>query len=853
MSNNLRLQVILQTIDKASSVLKRIQGGSNDTAKALKATRDKLVELNKTQKSVAEFRELRIGLKGTTQQLKAAQEKAQALARSLSASGPPTQAMIQEFTKAKAAAGALGAQFHRQNQQLNTMRNGLTAAGISTRNMGAHERRLRTDIESTNRSIEAQKVKLKQLAERQRATQAASSKFQSGLHGAHTTAMRGAMGVGGGMAMLHGLHGPIEEAKKFQIETQRIAALGMGDKISADAVKFGQGMKTYGTSVRDNVSLVRDGLTVFADLHHAEMVAPTLAKMKFANEAMYGEEHGAENEKKFMDMLKVIEMRGGLASDKKFREQADNIQRVITATGGRVQGEEWLNVIKTGGVAAKGLTDKALYFQMEPLVQEMGGNRVGTSMMSAYQNVYQGKTTKRSAMMMQDLGLIADSSKVKHDKVGQVSQLGVGALKGSEIFRENQFEWMEKILLPALAAKGITEKQQVLDAMGGIFSNRTASNLFAQMYLQKDQIHKNATLNAGADGIDQLHDKAKGSTAGNEIDLAAKRANLYKTMGDSIMPAYTKALELASSSIQSLTRWMTENPRTAQAMVTALGAIAVAMVAIGGLMLLLAPMLIAFVSMRYVMAMAGIQGTALSLVLRVLGGALRFMGTALMWLGRVFLMNPIGLAITAIAIAAFLIYKYWGPISQFFSQLWQTVKTIFNDSVTWVQQQGLRMYNAGADLMRGLANGITGGLGAVKESIVGAGSAAIGWFKEKLGIHSPSLVFMEAGAFVSAGAALGIASGYARVRQAAAGLGLAAAGALPLAGAAEPLRFDTRAPLSASAAAAPAGAGSGAYMITIYGAPGQDPQALARAVSAELDKRERQKRATTRSSLSDLN
>ena len=38
---------------------------------------------------------------------------------------------------------------------------------------------------------------------------------------------------------------------------------------------------------------------------------------------------------------------------------------------------------------------------------------------------------------------------------------------------KNQFEWIEKVLLPQLANKGITEKKQEIDAIGCIFSNRT--------------------------------------------------------------------------------------------------------------------------------------------------------------------------------------------------------------------------------------------------------------------------------------------------------------------------------------------------------------------------------------------
>ncbi|WP_256353092.1 MULTISPECIES: hypothetical protein [unclassified Pseudomonas] len=279
--------------------------------------------------------------------------------------------------------------------------------------------------------------------------------------------------------------------------------------------------------------------------------AGTLAKMKFANHAMYGEEEGSENERKFMDMLKVIELRGGLASKEAFINQADIVQRILTATGGRVGPNEWLNVIKTGGVAAKGIKDDAFYYQLEPLVQEMGGHRVGTAMMSAYSNVYQGKTTKRAANNMEKLGLV-DPSKVKHDKAGQIAFLDVGAIKGSELFRENQFEWMEKVLLPQLAAKGIKDKNQVLDSIGSIFSNRTASNLFAQMYLQRDQIHKNARLNAGADGIDQLYDKGMNTAQGSELELLAQRANAYREMSQAILPTYVEALKSITEAIKNV-------------------------------------------------------------------------------------------------------------------------------------------------------------------------------------------------------------------------------------------------------------------------------------------------------------
>lgn len=47
--------------------------------------------------------------------------------------------------------------------------------------------------------------------------------------------------------------------------------------------------------------------------------------------------------------------------------------------------------------------------------------------------------------------------------------------------------------------------------------------------------------------------------------------------------------------------------------------------------------------------------------------------------------NPIGLAITAIAGGACLIYKYWEPISGFFADLWSGVKTKVSAVWTWLK------------------------------------------------------------------------------------------------------------------------------------------------------------------------
>ena len=60
------------------------------------------------------------------------------------------------------------------------------------------------------------------------------------------------------------------------------------------------------------------------------------------------------------------------------------------------------------------------------------------------------------------------------------------------------------------------------------------------------------------------------------------------------------------------------------------------------------------------------------------------------------------------------------------------------------------------------------------------------------------------------------------------------------------------APRAAGVSAPPAAAGPSTYNITIHAAPGMDAQAIARAVAAEMDRRERQAAGRRNASLHDL-
>ncbi|KAB8057193.1 phage tail protein [Janthinobacterium sp. FT14W] len=878
---DLRLQVVFAALDKITGPLKKIMGGSSDTAKALKATSDRLRELNNQQRNLGKFRELHSGIGTTRADLKKAQDALNALAAKMKQTETPTRAMTRDFNAAVKVTQALTLKSREQSQQFRVLRTSLKDAGIDTRQLGKAQEWLKNSIQLTNVELASQQKRLAaSAAKQQRVTNATqhADKLRSKA-GNIATAGAGATAAGAVMAMpiAKGLH----EAKHYQLEKARVNALGLGPKTSQQAIQFAQNMKTYGTSQNENLELVRDAMSIFGDLHHAEMVAPTLAKMKFANKAFFGKESGEENERIFMDLLKVIEQRGGTASSEKFHDQANMMQKVITATGGRVGPTEWLNFIKTGGIAAKIMDDKQFYYQMEPLVQEVGGHRAGTALMSGYSNLYQGRTTKRAVTNLENLGLIGDHSKVKHDKVGQVSTLGPGALLGSDIFRRSQFEWLEQVLLPQLEKKGITDPKKIEDTIGSLFSTRTAGNQFLDMFRQRIQMHKNAKLNAGAYDIEQIYDLGKQQAGGAELEATARLANLKLTMGEKILPLYAQGLEMAINAITRLNGFMERNPTVAKVMIAGFAGLASLLLVLGPLMLGIAALIGPYAMLHVMFAKMGVTGGVLTPILRNLGGAFMWAGRAVLWLGRALFLNPIGIAVTLIAGAAYLIYKNWEPIKAFFVDIWSQVKVAFAGGLVGVHNLILNwsplgvFYKAfagvlgwfgielpaqftefGANILRGLVNGITGSMGAVKDAISNAGSSTIAWFKEKLGIHSPSRVFAQLGDYTMQGLAVGLdrsegapiakVSGLAqRLTQLGAGIAIGTATALPASA------FDTRAPLPVGGFGAGMTIQGDKIEITFHVQAGTDPQAIARAVSVALDQRDREKAARIRSSLRD--
>ena len=370
----------------------------------------------------------------------------------------------------------------------------------------------------------------------------------------------GAILGGIGYAGLRALGKTIDAAKEYQQALAQFKSLNLGDAINSQADKFARGSSVIGASATDLIRTTRDLTTVLGDFGLAKQIAPGFAQLKFANQAVYGG-HGMDfSENQLRSLEKIIEMKGGFKSAPDFLAQAGMMQQVIAGTGGMVKPSDYLAFIKTAGVAGRLLDNKAFYYGMEPLIQEMGGNRVGTGLMSAYNNLAQGRSTVRASTELMKLGLL-DPSMVEYTKIGTIKQVRPGALKDTAGFGSNPYEWMQQTLLPAMRAKGITSEGGVLQELGVLFGNRTASSLFSLMFLQQEKIAKNMKMSQNAMGTDALVKLARSSPQGAEMALGKSWENLKIAAGNALIPIIIPAMNKLAEAIRIFGEWVYRHPR----------------------------------------------------------------------------------------------------------------------------------------------------------------------------------------------------------------------------------------------------------------------------------------------------
>ncbi|KMK83144.1 phage tail tape measure protein, TP901 family [Pectobacterium brasiliense ICMP 19477] len=160
--------------------------------------------------------------------------------------------------------------------------------------------------------------------------------------------------------------------------------------------------------------------------------------------------------------------------------------------------------------------------------------------------------------------------------------------------------------------------------------------------------------------------------------------NIALNVGEALVPVLVSLSDILIPILDQLVTWTAANPELVRGIVMAVAGFFAFRMALSGAKLaittLLSPLLsvwegILQVQRGWQLFNAGLRTTG---VLQGIGGILSRLVGGVGAFGRMLLMNPIGLAVTAIVGAVYLIYRYWEPISAFFKNLWSQISQAFN-------------------------------------------------------------------------------------------------------------------------------------------------------------------------------
>ncbi|HDS3052878.1 TPA: phage tail tape measure protein [Morganella morganii subsp. morganii] len=701
MSRNLRLQVVLNAVDKLTRPFRSAQESNKRLAGAVRQSRDALKELNKQAGQIDGFRRTKQQLTETNQSYQAATQRVAALAREMNASGNPTRQQSDALKRAQREAAQLKNKFGELQQSVQRQRTELQQSGISTNNLGQAQRRLNGDIARTTQQLQRQEQQLRRSAEQEKRMAAAKGSYQKTMDVRNKMAGTGAAAMATGGASLYASKKFLAPGYEFETGMSKVQALTRLDKDSKEYKALREQARQLGATTAFTANEVAQGQSFYAMAGF---------KPEQIQNAMKG----------------TLSM--SLAGDIDLATTADIGSNILT--GFKLNSDEMNRVSDT-------------------LVATFTRSNTNLTML--------GDTMKYVAPVASGLGVDLETAAVAAGKLGDAGIQGsmAGTSLRSILGRlaeppKQAADALEELGIKTRDAKGnlrdfpaiLTELDKKTKKMGtaqraGYFKHIAGEEAFSALSVLTEQAGKGelqkmiAEVKAAKGEAQKVADTMTDNLDGDLKNLTSA----WEDVGIQIFGGVDSPLRSISKSITEIIgkvgAWTKRNPELTRTLTKIAIALGVVLAAGGAIVLMLAAMLGPIAMLKLSLSVLGIKGAgtfgllangikflalkgagALGLlanglkflalkgvgVLGLLANGLKFLalkgvgalgllakgikivGMALFTAGKALLTNPIFLAAAAIAGIAYLIYRNWDTIAAYFKKLWADVVRIFSSA-----------------------------------------------------------------------------------------------------------------------------------------------------------------------------
>lgn len=865
---NLRLQVVLNAVDKLTRPLKMAQAGSKELASAVRQTREQLKRLNDAGGQLKSFDQLSQSLSRTSTELDQARLRAQMMTREMSALESPTKKQTAALETQWRAVSRLEQKQGQETRQMAAARAELYRLGISAGGGARETARITRETDRYNKQLAEQERRLRDVGERQRKLNAVRAKADKMRDVRNSLAGNGAGMMAAGVTTGATLLAPIRAYSESENAANQLAGsmMGPGGKIAPEFLKLNKLAIALGDRLPGTTADFQNMMTM---LRRQGMSAQVILGGLGESAAYLGVQlqmaptDAAEFAAKLQDATQTTE--------KDMMSLMDLIQRGFYAgvdPGNMLQGfskiSSAMSILNKKGIeAAKTFAPLLVMADQASMAGESAGN--------AYRKIFQAALDAKKIKAVND------------DLKGTGIKFNFSDGKGGFGGLENMYAQLSKL------NKLTPERQMAIKK--DLFGNDSETLQALDIMIQKGIDGYRETV-AKLENQATLRERVEASlnTLGNKWEAAGGSfTNAMASIGETVAPVLKNIADWLGNLASALDGFVKRHPQLTAALFKIAAVFAVVATAAGVLSLALASILGPMAVVRVSAGVLGIKfASAFGLIKQVIGGA----GQAILWLGRLMMANPILAIIGLIAMGAIYIWQNWETLGPKFTAMWdaissgvsrvwavikQTISSKWDEILSDVAALPAKFKAVGGAIIDGILSGINEKWEMLKSKLASVKSYLPDWMTggdkspgapQQKGAGGFFAGMYDSGGYIPRGQ-VGIAGengpelingpAYVTSRRRTAALASVVAGMM---GGAMPAEAVPLHPMSLPAASYRPAAEKPAGMrpvfqfetqaqIIIQAQPGQSPKDIAREVARQLDERERRMRAKARSNFSD--
>ncbi|MFT9180356.1 MAG: phage tail tape measure protein [Zymomonas mobilis] len=764
-SNELKLKIILEAFDKVTTPLERIRKSGVKTSKAFQDTQKALNALKRAQSATEAFQRTQDQIEKTKKRLDQYKDELKKTQAAIDGTKNPTDKQVKKLHELAAIVGNMPDKLKAQNEKLDQLKSKLQSAGGSTEHLGQYQDKLKNHIEKTNHALEREAAHIERVEHTTKRLVAIRDK--AAKFGSMDTVFKGVAAAAPATYMAKAAIereesiAEITKVAKMTNEQRNQITARLKEMSNAGPAALAELSTTMSSAARQGIGITQrsdgtatvdtDRLAHFTDKSNKASIA--LGMDREGTAALMGHMLASGFNDGYVD--KTLDQMSVLAN--KHGAHGEYNRDVFSKT---------LPLAKNANTQLSDIAALATLNDRAGLESEVAGTGI--------QHLLSAMVVGSSATRRQKRGFAATGHSA------QEWQAMMAKDGGADTFLK---------LFDVIKSIPQIKRGTVLT---DIFGKESAASI-ATMANNDEEFRKyrkdiNDPNMLKNDGVNNEYLLRMLTTENKLKTLRNNFNNLAADLGTELLPQIKKFSEKLVDVIQRIDRFSEKHKTLISNVVkfaAVVGPVIISLAAVGFAVRTVASTGIGLYKTfeffrklkdaSFLIKMIERFGKAGKGIKRLLGlfklfkkinfaskiiSGIQLIVRAISAAGAMLAANPVILAISvivvAIAGAAYLIYQNWDTIKKYTAeglsairQAWTSVSQFF--SGLWNDFKEM-----GGHIIHGLVDGFTSAGSAVKEAITNMGSNIIGWFKEKLGIHSPSRVFHGLGGFIVDGLNNGI-------------------------------------------------------------------------------------------------